>query len=469
VSRAGTAAGRPRFVPDLDRRGSQVGDFRVDALIGGGGMGTVYRAVDGQGQAVAIKFLSSALGDAPDLVARFAREVAALSRLQHPAIVRVLAHGREDVAPWFAMELVAGPDLKTRLAEGPLLPEETAAIFARLFAALSHAHARGVVHRDLKPANVLLSPAGAMLADFGIARFDADVLTAPRAVTRLTETAAVLGSLPYMSPEQRRGAEVDGRSDLFSVGTMLYEAATGMLPQGAFASPSALNPRYSKAFDSLVLRLLNPEPTRRPATADEAARALAVATRARPFGGLASRATVGAILTLVMLTGTLGGWALLRRDGRLQKPGAADKATEKPGPSDRRLAVKEQPGLPLQAAGPPAASASNANDATPATFDIPSSNPGDELFGTKNGIKGGAKSDSGKNAFAAPPDWDPQAKSAPGESIGTKNNARRSAKIKVMDYDLKLSAEVEKKRKGMAKTPTKAGSNPKNPRLHPQK
>ena len=154
VTRAGTISGRPRFVPEIDRSGTVVGGYRVEARLGGGGMGTVYRASAADGSTVALKFLSPALADNPDVVARFAREIDLLARLEHPAIVRVLAHGTEDGTPWFAMALVEGSDLRTRIAAGPLLPAETAAVFGRLFAALAHAHARGVVHRDLKPANV---------------------------------------------------------------------------------------------------------------------------------------------------------------------------------------------------------------------------------------------------------------------------------------------------------------------------
>jgi hypothetical protein len=461
VSRAGTAAGRPRFVPDVDRRGTQVGEFHVEALLGGGGMGTVYRAVDGAGQAVALKFLSSALGDAPDLVARFAREIEALSRLQHPAIVRVLAHGRADTSPWFAMELVTGPDLKTRLGEGPMDPDETAAIFARLFAALAHAHARGVVHRDLKPANVLLSPSGAKLADFGIAHFDADALTGARAVTRLTETAAVLGSLPYMSPEQRRGGSIDGRSDLFSAGVMLYEAATGTLPQGAFAPPSALNPRYSKAFDALVLRLLNPEPARRPASADEAARTLATATRPRRFrfhrfNRFASRATLAAALTLLVLSGTLGGWALLRRGGDRRLKSEDDAAAK------RVMTAQRQAPPPAEEPGAP-----NAGLAALVTPDAAAAPDGAASNLAADGIA--RKTGLDENAFVPPPGWDNQGKT----TAKSKAFGKRSGKVRVMDYDLKLTAEVAKANsKTTAKTkaaPKAPGSSPSKPRLFPMK
>jgi len=319
VSRAGTQAGRPRFVPEIDRTNSELGGYRLEALIGGGGMGTVYRALGPDGTRVALKVLSQALGATPAFVARFAREVEALARLDHPAIVRVLANGTEDGVPWFAMELVEGPDLKSRLAAGPLSPDEVGTIFGRLFDALEHAHARGVVHRDLKPANVLLAAAGAKLADFGIARFESGPLTRSQAVTRLTETAVVIGSLPYMSPEQKRGGSVDGRSDLFSAGVMLYEASTGSIPQGAFSPPSKIDPRVGRAFDELVMRLLHPDPARRTASAAEARSALASALGPsrgrRRIETLARRTGAVAAVAFAALVATLGGWTALRRGG----------------------------------------------------------------------------------------------------------------------------------------------------------
>ena len=322
VTRAGTISGRPRFVPEIDRTGSDVGGHHIEARLGGGGMGTVYRAIAADGAVVALKFLAPSLADNPDVVARFAREIVMLSRLDHPAIVRVLAHGTHDATPWFAMALVAGSDLRARIARGALPPAETAAVFGRLFAALAHAHERGVVHRDLKPANVLLGEDGARLADFGIARFEAEML-AGTMVTRLTETAAVLGTLPYMSPEQRRGGAIDRRSDLFSAGVMLYEAATGALPQGAFAPPSHLNGAYGRAFDRIVMQLLQADPARRPAGAAEVAAALAAALAPRRLRPLGIAVSAGA-LVLTLAGGTLGIRAMFRGDGK-----GAEKASAK--------------------------------------------------------------------------------------------------------------------------------------------
>ncbi len=311
VTRAGTVAGRPRFVPEIDRTGTMLGGYRITARLAGGGMGTVYRATGPDGRDLAIKFLAPALAHSAEVVARFAREIATLARLDHPAIVRVRAHGAEDGIPWFAMDLVEGSDLRARLGRGPLPPAETAAIFARLLAALAFAHDAGVVHRDLKPANLLLAADGARLADFGVARWDAEALAGSDALTRLTETAAVIGTLPYMSPEQRRGGAVDRRSDLFSTGVMLYEAATGALPQGAFPPPSEANRAYGRAFDRLVSRLLHPDPVRRPESAAEVATSLAAALdpRAARVWRFGARA---AVLAAAVASVGAGGRALWR-------------------------------------------------------------------------------------------------------------------------------------------------------------
>ena len=272
----GTMAGRSRFAPEIDRTGETVGGFRVEARLGAGGMGTVYRAVpEAGGKPVALKFLAGPLGADPDLRGRFAREVKVMRGLSHQGIVRVLADGECDGMPWFAMELLSGNDLGARIKRGPLGAAEIAALFPPLLEALAHAHRANLVHRDLKPANVLLDTRGAPhLADFGIARPVGEA-----ALTRLTETSAVLGTLAYMAPEQRAGADVDARADLFSVGVMLYEAVTGRVPLGAFPPASKAAHGFSRAFDRVIARLLAPDPDARFASADEARRALIAALR----------------------------------------------------------------------------------------------------------------------------------------------------------------------------------------------
>jgi serine/threonine protein kinase len=358
ASRAGTGAGPPRFVPELDRSGQTVGGFRLGERLGAGGMGTVYRAAaraSGAGAAeveVAVKFLAPALAADADLVARFQREVELLRGLAHPGIVRVLDHGAADGVPWFAMELVAGTDLRARLRSGPLAPAELAVVFARVLTALAHAHAAGIVHRDLKPANVLLGADGAKLADFGIAR-PPDT----GAATRLTETAAIVGTLPYMSPEQRAGHDLDRRSDLFSIGVVLYEAATGRLPIGAFSPASRLNPAYPVAFDRVVERLLRPDPGDRYPNAEAAAVALAAALR--PFWSSGRRlgvslGTAGAIAAgaIVLITRGTG----VPESKKLASPPAA---TAMPAAAAMPEAALPPPANPLP---PPPAPAQRTND-----------------------------------------------------------------------------------------------------------
>jgi len=339
ISRAGTADGRPRFAPEIDRAGDTVSGFVLEERIGAGGMGTVYRARrPGDAGPVAVKFLSPALASEPDVVARFHREVKLLKSLSHPAIVRVIDHGAENGVPWFAMELVAGMDLRARLSKGKLSLEETGRVFGRLFDALGHAHAKGITHRDLKPANVLLAEDGAKLADFGIARHDPG---ASSHLTKLTETAAVLGTFPYMSPEQRAGADdVDRRSDLFSVGVLLYEALTGKLPQGAFAPPSRLNPALPARLDGVISTLLQPDRDERYPNAEAAAIAFHDAIRPRasmaPVIGFGAIAAVA--LALVVPTAMNAGG----RGAPTKKIAAAANATPAPSATPSLAALIAQ-------------------------------------------------------------------------------------------------------------------------------
>ena len=279
AARLQTLIGKPRFVAERSWTGIELDGLVVEELIGAGGMGTVYRARSlSEGQApLAVKFLSPSLAAEPELVARFWREVALLEELNHPAIVKVKSHGQSQEVPWFAMELVDGPTLSARLAQGALSLDEARAIFSRLLDALAHAHGHGVVHRDLKPANVLLASDGARLADFGIARLDMEAVTRK---TQLTRTDASLGTFPYMSPEQRAGRPVDARSDLYAVGVMLYEALAGQRPEGAFPALHRQRAEIPGRLDQVVLRLLQPDPKARFASAADSKRALLAALKA---------------------------------------------------------------------------------------------------------------------------------------------------------------------------------------------
>jgi hypothetical protein len=338
VTAIGTVAGPPRFVPEIDRTGQSVAGFRVEARLGAGGMGAVYRAVpEAGGRPVAMKFLSNPLGADPDQRERFAREVKVMRGLAHPGIVRVLADGQADGMPWFAMELLSGSDLGARIKRGPLAPTEIAALFPPLLDALAHAHRSNLVHRDLKPANVLLDTRGAPhLADFGIARPVGEA-----ALTRLTETAAVLGTVAYMAPEQRAGGDVDARADLFSVGVMLYEAATGRVPLGAFPPASKAARGFSRAFDRVIERLLAPDPDARFASAEDAKRALVAALRPRRrlIASVGGGVVLAGGLTIAALTA--GGPKAIKPTPPTANPMPAAPRPSEPPPPARAQGIDE--------------------------------------------------------------------------------------------------------------------------------
>lgn len=201
------------------------GRFRIDAVAATGGMGKILRAHDlASNEAVAIKVIHADSGRATtSLELRFAREAEILGRLRHPGIVRHIARGFLDGEAWLAMDWVEGEDLEHRLAREPLTLPEALALVRGIADALAHAHTAGVVHRDLKPSNVLLvghDPHAPRLIDFGVAHLT-------RESQALTHTGAVLGTVGYMSPEQASGGEVDLRSDLFSLGCIMFEVLSG--------------------------------------------------------------------------------------------------------------------------------------------------------------------------------------------------------------------------------------------------
>ncbi|MGD9571011.1 MAG: protein kinase [Thermoleophilia bacterium] len=202
--------------------------YRLDQLIGRGGMAAVWSATDTLlGRTVAVKRLHAGLLADEEHAERFRREAVLVARLSHPNLVHLLDRGEDADGPYLVMELVEGENLKTRIRrEGPLDPEEAARICGQVAKALSYAHSQGIVHRDIKAQNVLLSPDGGVkLADFGIAR-----LIEGEEGEALTRTDMLLGSADYLSPEQADGRPVDARTDVYSLGIVLYECLTGALP-----------------------------------------------------------------------------------------------------------------------------------------------------------------------------------------------------------------------------------------------
>jgi len=198
--------------------------YRLERLLGRGGMADVYLAFDISRQAyVAVKILRDDLAEDPDFVRRFAREAEALAKLHHPNIVRFYSFDRQGVTAFIVMDYVPGTTLQRRLAEagGPLPLADITKILRQAGAALQFAHGEGYVHRDIKPGNIMLREDGtALLSDFGIAR----------AAESATQTTATLGTPAYMSPEQILGRELDRRTDIYSLGVVLFEMATGRRP-----------------------------------------------------------------------------------------------------------------------------------------------------------------------------------------------------------------------------------------------
>ncbi|MCZ6574153.1 MAG: serine/threonine-protein kinase [Planctomycetota bacterium] len=253
--------------------------YRVEGLIGVGGMGAVYKATQlSLNRSVALKVLGQALVGDPQFRERFHREADALSRLSHPNIVTVIDRGELDGQPYLVMEYVEGANLRSVMKQGPLSPAEALQIVSSVLEALQHAHGQGIVHRDIKPENVLLSRGSLVkVADFGLSR-----LLGPAESTRLTHTHVVLGTYEYMSPEQREKAkEADERSDIYATGVILYEMLTGELPIGRFKPPSELRKGCSTRIDALIDKALEKDPAARYQRASEMGGAVS-AVLARP-------------------------------------------------------------------------------------------------------------------------------------------------------------------------------------------
>ncbi|MBP8137416.1 MAG: serine/threonine-protein kinase, partial [Candidatus Eisenbacteria bacterium] len=229
--------------------GTKLGPYEVVAPLGAGGMGEVYRAHDTRlDRDVAIKVLPSHLSANPEVRARFEREAKAVAALNHPNICVLHDVGREGDTDYLVMELIEGETLSQRLTRGALPPAEVLRLGAQIADALDRAHRAGVIHRDLKPGNVMLTKSGAKLMDFGLARATASAgpvsasgatmaaLTQhPTVASPLTAAGTIVGTFQYMSPEQLEGLESDARADLWALGCVLYEMATG---KRAFAGAS---------------------------------------------------------------------------------------------------------------------------------------------------------------------------------------------------------------------------------------
>ena len=317
--------------------GTRLGPYEIHSPLGAGGMGEVYRARDTRlERTVAIKILPAHFSSDPVRRQRFEREAKIISILNHPHICVVHDIGHQDGIDYLVMECIEGETLTKRLEKGPLPLDQVVKIGAEVADALDRAHRSGIVHRDLKPGNIMLTATGAKLLDFGLAKpamalANAATLTgsALKADTPVTEQGTIVGTFQYMSPEQVEGKEVDGRSDIFSLGAVLYEMVTG---KRAFAGKSrlsvasailerepepisAIKPMTPPGLDHVILRCLAKNPEERwQSAADLRAEIKWAGTPGEPAAAAARKfstwlaSLLATVFGVVALIGIVGWW-----------------------------------------------------------------------------------------------------------------------------------------------------------------
>ncbi|MBF8285680.1 MAG: Protein kinase protein, partial [Anaerolineales bacterium] len=272
----------------FDLIGKTIGPYRVVEQVGVGGMATVYKAYQpSMDRYVAIKILPHYLSQDPEFVKRFQREARAIAKLEHAHILPVHDYGEYEGIAYIVMRYVEAGTLKDRMAQGQLPLDEIGRLIEQIGGALDYAHRLGVIHRDIKPGNVLLDTQGdTYLSDFGLARM-------MEATQQLTASGVGLGTPAYMSPEQGQGVKVDHRSDIYSLGVILYEMVTGHVPFEAetpmavvikhitdpLPLPRTVKPDVPEPIERVILRALAKDPAHRYQTAGEFVQALAVAVR----------------------------------------------------------------------------------------------------------------------------------------------------------------------------------------------
>jgi serine/threonine protein kinase len=271
--------------------GEKLSHYQIMEKLGMGGMGLVYLARDERvGRSVAVKVLPGRGLEGESARRRFRREARALSKLNHPNIAGIFEYDTQDGTDFIVMEFVAGIPLSQRIQRGPLPELEILHVGAQVMEALDHAHSHGIIHRDLKPQNVMLTAKGeAKVLDFGLARLFGSAMDGSTVSESITEPGHVVGTLPYMPPEAFRGARADERGDLYSMGVVMFEMATGRRPfsdsephelihtilNQPAPRPRVLNGKLSVLLEELILRALEKDRDMRFTSAAEMLEALA--------------------------------------------------------------------------------------------------------------------------------------------------------------------------------------------------
>jgi serine/threonine protein kinase/Tol biopolymer transport system component len=375
-----SSARRPRYTRRhlmANQAGSRLGPYELVSPIGAGGMGEVWRGRDTRlDRSVAVKILPASFAQDEQFRARFAREAKTISSLNHPHICTLFDVGQEGDNHFLVMELLEGESLADRLLKGPLPLDQVVRFGAQVADALEGAHKQGIVHRDLKPGNVMLTKTGAKLLDFGLARTGAGVAgrsgstELPTEARPLTTAGTVLGTFQYMAPEQLEGSEADARTDIFALGALLYEMATGrrafdgksktsLIAAILSTQPPAISsvqPVMPPALDHVVRKCLEKDPEDRWQSAHDVASELRWIAEAGSQAGVPATVTIRRrsrerlawtlVALLVAATGALGILSLRRGGARAE----AFRATLNP-PPDTSLIPFDELGLSLSPDG----------------------------------------------------------------------------------------------------------------------